>query len=454
MKVHFIAIGGAVMHNLAIALHKMQHKVSGSDDIIFNPSKSRLDSYGLLPESYGWFPEKINNEIDVIIVGMHAKIDNPELIKAISLNLNICSYPEFIYLQSINKTRVVIGGSHGKTTIVSMILHVLKYHNHSCDFVVGAQVEGFDVMVNLTGENEFIIIEGDEYLSSPIDLVPKFHHYKPNIALLSGIAWDHINVFPNFEDYKLQFSVFVNSIVSGGSITYNIEDSEVKQIVEQSDNPIKKFPYIKPDFYISNGITFLNTGEGPIPLNIFGKHNLSNIAGAKWICQQMGIGEDDFYEGISSFSGASRRLEKIFEYNTTVIFKDFAHAPSKVSATTCAVKKQFPNRKLIACLELHTYSSLNENFISEYQNTLKYADEAIVFYSVKAIEIKKINKISFDKIQTSFKHKKLNVFNNTPALEKFLKSKDYEDTSLLFMSSGNYGGLNINNIKYAIENKF
>jgi len=454
MKVHFIAIGGAVMHNLAIALHKMQHKVSGSDDIIFNPSKSRLDSYGLLPESYGWFPEKINNEIDVIIVGMHAKIDNPELIKAISLNLNICSYPEFIYLQSINKTRVVIGGSHGKTTIVSMILHVLKYHNHSCDFVVGAQVEGFDVMVNLTVENEFIIIEGDEYLSSPIDLVPKFHHYKPNIALLSGIAWDHINVFPNFEDYKLQFSVFVNSIVSGGSITYNIEDSEVKQIVEQSDNPIKKFPYIKPDFYISNGITFLNTGEGPIPLNIFGKHNLSNIAGAKWICQQMGIGEDDFYEGISSFSGASRRLEKIFEYNTTVIFKDFAHAPSKVSATTCAVKKQFPNRKLIACLELHTYSSLNENFISEYQNTLKYADEAIVFYSVKAIEIKKINEISFDKIQTSFKHKKLNVFNNTPALEKFLKSKDYEYTSLLFMSSGNYGGLNINNIKYAIENKF
>ena len=453
MKVHFIAIGGAVMHNLAIALHKMQHKVSGSDDIIFNPSKSRLDSYGLLPESYGWFPEKINNEIDVIIVGMHAKIDNPELIKAISLNLNICSYPEFIYLQSINKTRVVIGGSHGKTTIVSMILHVLKYHNHSCDFVVGAQVEGFDVMVNLTGENEFIIIEGDEYLSSPIDLVPKFHHYKPNIALLSGIAWDHINVFPNFEDYKLQFSVFVNSIVSGGSITYNIEDSEVKQIVEQSDNPIKKFPYIKPDFYISNGITFLNTGEGPIPLNIFGKHNLSNIAGAKWICQQMGIGEDDFYEGISSFSGASRRLEKIFEYNTTVIFKDFAHAPSKVSATTCAVKKQFPNRKLIACLELHTYSSLNENFISEYQNTLKYADEAIVFYSVKAIEIKKINKISFDKIQTSFKHKKLNVFNNTPALEKFLKSKDYEDTSLLFMSSGNYGGLNINNLKHTIENK-
>ena len=453
MKVHFIAIGGAVMHNLAIALHKMQHKVSGSDDIIFNPSKSRLDSYGLLPESYGWFPEKINNEIDVIIVGMHAKIDNPELIKAISLNLNICSYPEFIYLQSINKTRVVIGGSHGKTTIVSMILHVLKYHNHSCDFVVGAQVEGFDVMVNLTGENEFIIIEGDEYLSSPIDLVPKFHHYKPNIALLSGIAWDHINVFPNFEDYKLQFSVFVNSIVSGGSITYNIEDSEVKQIVEQSDNPIKKFPYIKPDFYISNGITFLNTGEGPIPLNIFGKHNLSNIAGAKWICQQMGIGEDDFYEGISSFSGASRRLEKIFEYNTTVIFKDFAHAPSKVSATTCAVKKQFPNRKLIACLELHTYSSLNENFISEYQNTLKYADEAIVFYSVKAIEIKKINEISFDKIQTSFKHKKLNVFNNTPALEKFLKSKDYEDTSLLFMSSGNYGGLNINSLKNTIENK-
>ena len=453
MKVHFIAIGGAVMHNLALSLHKMKHEVTGSDDIIFDPSKSRLDLHGLLPERYGWFPEKINKEIDAVIVGMHAKNDNPELIKALSLNLNIYSYPEFIYLKSKNKTRVVIGGSHGKTTIVSIILHVLKYHERSCDFVVGAQVPGFDVMVNLTDNNEFIILEGDEYLSSPLDLTPKFHHYKPNIALLSGIAWDHINVFPNFEDYKNQFSVFVNSIVSGGSITYNKEDLEVKQIVDQSDNPVKKFPYTTPDFYISNGITFLNTNEGPIPLNIFGKHNLSNIAGAKWICQQMGIDEDDFYEGVSSFSGASRRLERIFEFNTTVIFKDFAHAPSKVSATTYAVKKQFPNRKLIACLELHTYSSLNKNFIGEYQNTLKYADEAIIFYSAKAIEIKKISEISFDKIERSFKHKKLNIFNKTPALEKFLKSKDYKDTSLLFMSSGNYGGLNINNLKYTIENK-
>jgi UDP-N-acetylmuramate: L-alanyl-gamma-D-glutamyl-meso-diaminopimelate ligase len=453
MRVHFIAIGGAAMHNLALALQNKGYEVSGSDDVIFDPSKSRLEASGLLPDKEGWFPNKITGEIDAIILGMHAKIDNPELVKAQSLNLNIYSYPEFIYLQSKAKTRVVIGGSHGKTTIVSMILHVLKYHGKSCDFMVGAQIEGFDVMVNLTDHNDFIILEGDEYLSSPIDLIPKFHHYKPNIALLSGIAWDHINVFPNFEDYKYQFSVFINSIISGGSITYNSEDIEVKQIVEQSDNPIKKFPYTTPDFYISNGITFLNTNEGPIPLNIFGKHNLSNIAGAKWICQQMGIDEDDFYEGISSFLGASRRLERIFEFNTTVVFKDFAHAPSKVSATTCAVKKQFPNRKLIACLELHTYSSLNENFISEYQNTLKYADEAIVFYSAKSIEIKKIKEISFDKIETSFKHKKLNVFNNTPALEKFLKSKDYEDTSLLFMSSGNYGGLNINNLKYTIENK-
>jgi len=454
MRVHFIAIGGAAMHNLALALHHKGYEVSGSDDVIFDPSKSRLDAFGLLPKSLGWFTEKISKNIDAIIIGMHAKSDNPELLKAKSLNLNIYSYPEFIYLQSKEKTRVVIAGSHGKTTIVSMILHVLKYHGRSCDFMVGAQIDGFEVMVNLTDDNEFIVLEGDEYLSSPIDLVPKFHHYKPNIALLSGIAWDHINVFPNFENYKSQFSVFIDSITNGGSITYNIEDPVVKQIIDKSTNPIKKFPYKTPFFNINKGVTFLDSEEGPIPLNVFGKHNLSNIAGAKWICQQMGIDEIDFYEAISSFSGAARRLEKILELNSTIIFKDFAHAPSKVSATTCAVKKQYPNRTLIACLELHTYSSLNENFIKEYRNSLNFADEVIVFYSSKAIKIKRMKEISFDKISEAFNHYNLKVFNNSSLFEEFLKSKNYINANLLLMSSGNFGGIDFESLKIDVKNKF
>jgi UDP-N-acetylmuramate: L-alanyl-gamma-D-glutamyl-meso-diaminopimelate ligase len=300
MNVHFIAIGGAAMHNLALALHLKGIHVTGSDDVIFEPSKSRLDRYGLLPKEIGWDPDRINSSLDAIILGMHAKADNPELLRAQELALNIYSYPEFIFEQAQQKTRVVIGGSHGKTTITAMILHVLDYHGKEVDYMVGAQLEGFDVMVKLTHHNDFIVLEGDEYLSSPIDLKPKFHHYKPNIALLSGIAWDHINVFPTFEDYKEQFSIFTDSIVEGGSISYNSEDCYVKEVVEKSPNPIRKFPYKTPHYTIENGITYLETPEGPMPLEIFGKHNLNNLAGAKWICQHMGVDEDDFYEAIAS----------------------------------------------------------------------------------------------------------------------------------------------------------
>ena len=370
MNVHFIAIGGAAMHNLALALHLKGIHVTGSDDVIFEPSKSRLDRYGLLPQEIGWDPDRINSSLDAIILGMHAKADNPELLRAQELALNIYSYPEFIFEQAQQKTRVVIGGSHGKTTITAMILHVLDYHGKEVDYMVGAQLEGFDVMVKLTHHNDFIVLEGDEYLSSPIDLKPKFHHYKPNIALLSGIAWDHINVFPTFEDYKEQFSIFTDSIVEGGSISYNSEDCYVKEVVEKSPNPIRKFPYKTPHYTIENGVTYLETPEGPMPLEIFGKHNLNNLAGAKWICQHMGVDEDDFYEAIASFKGANKRLEKIAEQSSCVVYKDFAHAPSKVQATTSAVKNQYPKRRLLACLELHTYSSLNESFLSEYYQTL------------------------------------------------------------------------------------
>jgi len=354
MNIHFIAIGGSAMHNLAIALHQKGYSVSGSDDAIFEPSKSRLDKRGLLPEEYGWFPEKITSKLNAVILGMHAKPDNPELLKAQELGLKIYSYPEFLYEQSKNKTRVVIGGSHGKTTITSMILHVLNYHEIKVDFMVGAQLEGFDTMVHLTSENEFIVLEGDEYLSSPIDMRPKFHLYKPNIALLSGIAWDHINVFPTFQNYVEQFEIFTNSITNGGIMVYNEVDTVVKNVVENSDNTIKKYPYKTPEFRIENGTTYIDTPEGEMPLEIFGVHNLQNMAGAKWICQHMGVGEDEFYEAISTFKGASKRLEKITENETTVVFKDFAHSPSKVQATTDAVKKQYEDRKVLACLESHT----------------------------------------------------------------------------------------------------
>lgn len=447
MNVHFIAIGGSAMHNLALALHNKGYLVTGSDDTIFNPSKSRLEAKGLLPEAFGWFPEKITPNLDAVILGMHAKADNPELLKAQELGLKIYSYPEFLYEQSKDKTRVVIGGSHGKTTITAMILHVMNYHDKDVDYMVGAQLDGFDVMVKLTHENDFIVLEGDEYLSSPIDRRPKFHLYKPNIALLSGIAWDHINVFPTYENYVEQFKIFIDSIVRGGSINYNEEDKEVKRIVEASENQIRKLPYKTPEYTVENGETLLETPEGPMPIEIFGAHNLNNLAGAKWICQHMGIDEDDFYEAIASFKGASKRLEKIAETKNSVVFKDFAHSPSKVKATTQAVKSQYADRTLIACLELHTYSSLNAEFLKEYKSTLDAADVAVVFYSPHAVEIKKLEEVTQAQIANAFQRDDLIIYTNPNEFKEFLFSQNFENRSLLLMSSGNYGGLDFEEVK-------
>ena len=447
MNIHFIAIGGAAMHNLALALHLKGDTVTGSDDVIFDPSKTRLEARGILPEAFGWYPDKITSNLDAVVVGMHAKADNKELLKAQDLGLKIYSYPEFLYEQSKFKTRVVIGGSHGKTTITSMILHVLHYFNRDIDYMVGAQLEGFDVMVKLTDENDFIILEGDEYLSSPIDSRPKFHLYKPNIALLSGIAWDHINVFPTWDIYVEQFKIFIDSIIKGGSITYNIEDAEVKKVVENSENTIRKFPYQTPDYIVENGITILETDEGSMPIEIFGKHNLNNLAGAKWICQQIGIDENDFYEAISTFQGASKRLEKIAETDSAIAYKDFAHSPSKVLATTNALKNQYPDRKLIACLELHTYSSLNPEFLNQYKGALAAADISVVFYSPRAVEIKKLQAISEQQIMDAFQSEDLLVYTNPSEFKDFLFSQKFSNTSLLLMSSGNYGGLNFDELK-------
>ena len=446
-KIHFIAIGGSAMHNLAIALFKKGYQITGSDDAIHEPSKSRLQKYNLLPQQMGWFPEKITNAIDVVILGMHAKPNNSELLKAQELGLKIYSYPEFLYEQSKDKTRVVIGGSHGKTTITSMILHVLNYHDKEVDFMVGAQLEGFETMVHLTQENEFVLLEGDEYLSSPIDRRPKFHLYKPNIALLSGIAWDHINVFPSFENYVEQFSIFTDSLTNGGIMVYNEEDLIVKEVVELSENHIKKYPYSTPPHRVENGITYLETPEGDLPLEIFGNHNLQNLAGAKWICQHMGVDEDDFYEAIASFKGASKRLEKIAETNSSVIFKDFAHSPSKVAATTAAVKNQYENRRLIACLELHTYSSLNATFLEEYVGSLDAADVAVVFYSPDAVKIKQLDEVSKQQIADAFKRDDLIIYTNPQEFKEFLFSQDLMNSALLLMSSGNYGGLDFEELK-------
>ena len=451
MNVHFIAIGGAAMHNLAIALHNKGYQITGSDDTIFDPSKSRLHAKGLLPSSFGWYPEKISSNLDAIVLGMHAKSDNPELIKAQSLDLKIYSYPEFLFEQSKNKTRVVIGGSHGKTTITSMILHVMHYHGQDVDYMVGAQLKGFDVMVKLTDENDFIVLEGDEYLSSPIDRRPKFHLYKPNIALLSGIAWDHINVFPTYDNYVEQFKIFVDSIVEGGSINYNEEDAEVKQVVEASTNTIRKIAYKTPEYRVSNGSTLLETSEGLLPVEIFGKHNLNNLAGAKWICQHMGIDEDDFYEAIATFAGASKRLEKIAESDGCIVFKDFAHSPSKVEATTNAVKEQFQERLLVACLELHTYSSLNAEFLQQYKGALDAADIAVVFYSPNAVAIKKLKEVSHEQIKNAFNKNDLIIYNNPVHFQEYLFSMNFSDKTLLLMSSGDYGGLNFKDLKELIK---
>lgn len=445
-KVHFIAIGGSAMHNLAIALHEKGYKVSGSDDAIFEPSATRLKQRGLLPEETGWFPEKITEDLDAVILGMHAHADNPEMLRAQELGLKIYSYPEYLYEQSKDKTRVVIAGSHGKTSITSMILHVLHYHGKEVDYMVGAQLEGFDVMVKLTEENDFMVMEGDEYLSSALDRRPKILLYQPNIALISGIAWDHVNVFPTFENYVHQFELFVDSITPGGALIYNSEDETLVKVVEENQKALKKFPYSTPDFSIDNGVTYLSTEEGPVPLEIFGQHNLNNLEGARLICNQLGVMDDDFYEAIQTFKGASKRLELINRTPGFVAYKDFAHAPSKVISTTNAVKEQFPDKQLIACLELHTYSSLNPKFLSEYKGALDKADQKIVYYNPEALKIKRMDYISPSDIQDAFGDSNIKVFTSSEELKSFLNQTDKSGKVFLMMSSANFGGIDLKEV--------
>ena len=434
------------MHNLAIALANYGDQVSGSDDEIREPSLTRLKNKNILPDYIGWKEEMIHSELDAVIVGMHARKDNPELLKAQALGIKIYSYPEFIYEQTKNKKRLVIGGSHGKTTITSMLLHVLNYHRIRHDYMVGAQLKGYDCMVGFDPESKIAVIEGDEYLSSPHDLRPKFHLYHPNVALLSGIAWDHINVFPTFENYVEQFSLFIDLISENGALIYFKNDVELQKIANAHGKSIRKFPYESIDHVIENGITFILNNGKKIPLKIFGDHNIQNLAGALLMAREIGISEDDFYAAIQSFKGASKRLELVKQNDSTVIYKDFAHSPSKLKATTLAVKKQFPNRELIACMELHTFSSLNENFLKEYNGSMSVANEAIVYFNPATIAHKKLKPITEEQVQSAFNSNNIHVFTNSAELVNYLKSKNWSNKNLLLMSSGNFDGVNFENL--------
>jgi UDP-N-acetylmuramate: L-alanyl-gamma-D-glutamyl-meso-diaminopimelate ligase len=446
MRIHFIAIGGAAMHNLALALHSKGYNVTGSDDEINEPSKSRLARVGLLPAEMGWFPEKITADIDAIILGMHARIDNPELVKAKELGLKIFSYPEYLYEQSKDKRRVVIGGSHGKTSITAMILHVLSACNRQFDYMVGSQLEGFDTMVRLSHDAPVIILEGDEYLSSPIDRRPKFHLYHADVALLSGIAWDHINVFPTFDNYVEQFRIFVRQLPSNGTLVYCENDEEVVNVSKETNDTVKKLPYAVPSHEIRDGITYLKTDSGEVSLMVFGKHNLMNIEGARNICKEIGLSDEQFYKAISTFKGAARRLELVSRSNDRIVYKDFAHSPSKLKATIAAVKEQFTNRRLVACMELHTFSSLNAAFLDEYANSMDLADEAIVYFNAHTIEHKKLPPISVEQVRKSFAREDIIVIDTTEALKNHLHSIPKNGDVMLMMSSGTFDGLDLKTI--------
>ncbi len=451
-NVHFIAIGGSVMHNMAIALHKKGYFVSGSDDQIFDPAKSRLKNYGLLPEKEGWDETRINNELDAVILGMHAKKDNPELKKARELGIKIYSFPEFLYEQTKHKTRIVIGGSHGKTTITSMVMHVLRHSGYQFDYMVGSQIEGFETMVGLDKESTIAVFEGDEYLSSPLDARPKFHLYKANIALISGIAWDHINVFPTYEEYKEQFRIFINTIEPGGSLVFNEKDNEVNEVIKGVDN-IKLIPYSPHPRTIKNGQTFLVKDEEEIPVHVFGIHNMANLEGAKKVCNEAGLSDEQFYQAIRSFKGAAKRLEKLAEQNNNRIFLDFAHAPSKLKATTKAVKEQFSQNELIACMELHSFSSLNKKFLDQYKNTMAYADKPIIFVNPKAIEHKNLEMLTKRDIKTAFNSSNVEVYFDKQQLIHELKQMPMKNKTILFMSSGNFDGINFNSLANELISK-
>jgi UDP-N-acetylmuramate: L-alanyl-gamma-D-glutamyl-meso-diaminopimelate ligase len=440
MNIHFIAIGGSAMHNLAIALSRKGANVTGSDDEIFEPSRTRLEKQGILPESIGWFAEKINSSIDAVILGMHAREDNPELLKAKELNIPVYSYPEYLYEQSKEKKRIVIGGSHGKTTITSMLLHVMNALDMDVDYMVGAQLEGYDCMVRLSDTAKVMILEGDEYLSSPIDRRPKFHLYHPDVAIISGIAWDHINVFPTFENYIDQFDIFCSLIQKNGTFIYNTEDAEVNKLGQKYASSVKAVPYSTPDYDVTENGTLLKFEGNTYHLQIFGGHNLQNLMGAMYLAKEIGVDPHDFFTAVQSFTGAGKRLQKVVESKNFTMFKDFAHSPSKLKATTKAVKEQYNNRTVVACMELHTFSSLKKEFLPHYKDAMKMADHAIVYYSPEVVHHKKLEPISKELVSEGFGGN-VYVMNETAEVLQFIRAQNWDNSVLLMMSSGNFDGI-------------
>ncbi len=440
MKVHFIAIGGSAMHNLALALHHKGYEVTGSDDEIFDPAKSRLQQAGLLPDKEGWYPERITNDLDAVVLGMHARIDNPELQRAQELGLKIYSYPEYLYEQSKDKLRIVVGGSHGKTTTTAMILHVLAHCGIEADYMVGAQLKGFDVMVRLSHTAKVMVIEGDEYLTSPIDRRPKFHLYHPNVAIITGIEWDHINVFPTFDIYREQFSKFIDLIEPDGTLIYCDEDKEVHRVAtENQRTDIQKLPYICPKHRVVDGVTEI----GRTRLRIFGHHNLLNLTAARLACRQVGVSDEQFDEAISTFEGASKRLELVKRNDSCAVYKDFAHAPSKLRATIHAMREQYPDRRLVACMELHTFSSLTQEFLQQYAHSMDEADVRYVYFSQHALQLKKLPPLDPEEVRKSFGGG-VEVFTDSTAMVERIKAMKWKSSNLLMMSSGNFDGIDFN----------
>ena len=430
MRIHFIAIGGAAMHNLAMAVAtKAGYVVTGSDDEIFDPARTHLLQAGLLPEEMGWHPEKITSDIDAIILGMHAREDNPELVRARELGIKIYSFPEYLYEQTKDKIRIVVGGSHGKTSTTSMILYVLQHLGIEADYMVGAQIEGFERMVRLSDTAKYAVFEGDEYLTSPLDLRSKFLWYHPHVAILTGIAWDHINVFPTFEGYVDTFRKFVDGIEENGTFIYYKHDSNLCEIASQARSDIKQLPY---EAYC-----------GEVAMRIFGRHNMENLQAAALACEQIGVKTEDFYRTISTFTGASNRLEFIDEIGTNVAYKDFAHSPSKLRATVNAVRERYPEKTLVACMELHTFSSLMADFLPQYEGCMQNADVAYVYFNPKVLEHKKLAPISAEEVRKAFGTENVEVFTDSQLLQDRLRAHKYENTALLMMTSGNFDGINI-----------
>lgn len=442
MRVHFISIGGAVMHNLALALHNKGFKVTGSDDEIYEPAKSRLEKAGILPQKICWNTENITPNLDAIVLGMHARKDNPELIKAQELGLKIYSFPEYMYEQTKNKKRIVVGGSHGKTSTTAMILFVLKYYNIDFDYLVGSLIDGFETMVGISETSKLAVFEGDEYLNSAIDPRPKFHFYHTEIGIITGIAWDHINVFPTYENYVEQFEIFIKGLPKNGALIYCADDKEVKRISENTPSEARLIPYTTPQNKVVDGVTYLVLKGKEIPLKVFGNHNLQNMMAAKFACMEAGITEEQFYEAIQHFKGTAKRLETINETNTSVIYRDFAHAPSKLKATVNAVKNLYPKRKLIAAYELHTYSSLNKAFLPHYNQCMHEADVCAVLFSKHALEMKKMPMLNEDEVAEGFGGE-VKVFTDKNELRKFIESHYTGNENLLLMSSGTFDGMDM-----------